>query len=336
MLPLNILRNVSLDMLMARPATPYEKLISSLDSTRSAMELTSMYFQAKVCKTLERIEGGKQFTVNKFNREDGGGEVACVLQGGKIVEKAGIHVAAFNGHLPPMAVQQMKTKFKDLHPDGLKFFATAVSGVTHFVNPHVPTMHFNYRYFEVEDINKKKCSWFGGGQDLTPVYIYEEDAAHFHTVLKDACDKHNPEYYPKYKKWCDEYFWNTFRGEARGIGGIFFDDLEEPDLESCFQFVFSCGEAILPAYMPIVEKHLNDEYTEKEKYWQQIRRGRYVEFNLVIDRGTKFGLFTPGIRVESILMSLPFQARWEYMHEPEEGSKEQQLIQVLKKPRDWA
>lgn len=204
-------------------------------------------------------------------------------------------------------------------------------------NNHLILVHLNYRYFEVVDQNTGEVSawWFGGGSDLTPSYLVEEDAKHFHQTLKDACDKHDASYYPKYKKWCDDYFWISHRGEARGIGGIFFDDLESRDSESIFSFVQDCGKSFLPSYVPILKQRMNESFTEEQKLWQQLRRGRYVEFNLVHDRGTKFGLATPGARIESILISLPLTARWEYMHSPEKGTQEDKMLQVLKKPRDW-
>lgn len=171
--------------------------------------------------------------------------------------------------------------------------------------------------------------------DLTPYYLNEDDAKHFHNSLKTACDKHDRSYYPKYKKWCDDYFFITHRGERRGIGGIFFDDHDIPNQTEAFEFVKSCAEAVIPSYIPLVKKHQNDGYGYAERQWQLLRRGRYVEFNLIYDRGTKFGLYTPGARYESILMSLPLSAKWEYMHEPEPGSKEAKLIDVLKNPREW-
>ncbi|KAG8509544.1 Oxygen-dependent coproporphyrinogen-III oxidase, mitochondrial [Galemys pyrenaicus] len=217
----------------------------------------------------------------------------------------------------------------------LPFCAMGVSSVIHPKNPHAPTIHFNYRYFEVEEADGNKQWWFGGGCDLTPTYLNQEDAVHFHRTLKEACDKHGPDLYPKFKKWCDEYFFIAHRGERRGIGGIFFDDLDSPSKEEVFRFVQSCAQAVVPSYIPLVKKHCNDSFTPQEKLWQQLRRGRYVEFNLLYDRGTKFGLFTPGSRIESILMSLPLTARWEYMHSPSENSKEAEILEVLRHPRDW-
>jgi coproporphyrinogen III oxidase len=202
----------------------------------------------------------------------------------------------------------------------------------------VPTVHANWRYFEMYDEKGNIINqWFGGGQDLTPYYLFEEDAKHFHQTCKTACDKHNPEFYPNYKKKCDEYFWNTHRNEARGIGGLFFDYLKENDtmkMEDWYNFVTEVGNSFLQAYVPIVEKRKDISYTEAQRTWQEIRRGRYVEFNLVHDKGTLFGLKTNG-RIESILMSLPPHVQWVYDHHPEVGSEEEKLIKVLENPVDW-
>ncbi|CAB1444717.1 unnamed protein product [Pleuronectes platessa] len=217
----------------------------------------------------------------------------------------------------------------------LPFCAMGVSSVIHPKNPHIPTVHFNYRYFEIEEGDGNKQWWFGGGTDLTPVYVNKDDAFHFHNTLKEACNKHHSQYYPDFKKWCDRYFYIRHRGETRGIGGIFFDDLDSPSQEEAFNFVKSCARTVVPCYLPIVHKHLSDAFTDEEKDWQQVRRGRYVEFNLVYDRGVKFGLATPGSRIESILMSLPLTARWEYMHEPAKGTREAEMLEVLRNPKDW-
>ncbi|XP_038047685.1 oxygen-dependent coproporphyrinogen-III oxidase-like [Patiria miniata] len=203
-----------------------------------------------------------------------------------------------------------------------------------FRNPMIPTLHFNYRYFEVEQEGETQW-WFGGGTDLTPYYLDEEDVKQFHGTLKKACDKHNPQHYPDFKKWCDNYFVVHHRGERRGVGGIFFDDLDTPSQEEAFAFVQECANAVIPSYVPMIKKHMNDGYGLKEREWQLLRRGRYVEFNLVHDRGTKFGLFTPQARIESILMSLPLSAKWRYKHSPVEGSKEDELMKVLKTPKEW-
>lgn len=219
----------------------------------------------------------------------------------------------------------------------VNFFACGLSLVIHPINPHAPTTHANYRYFETSDpvSGETQAWWFGGGADLTPSYLYEEDAKHFHQVHKDTLDKYDKELYPKYKKWCDEYFFIKHRNETRGIGGIFFDDLDSKPADDILRIIESSFDAFLAAYVPIVEKRKDTPYTPEQKQWQQIRRGRYVEFNLVLDRGTQFGLQTPGSRVESILMSLPATASWVYDHHPEAGSEEEKLIKVLQNPVEW-
>ncbi|XP_065055254.1 oxygen-dependent coproporphyrinogen-III oxidase-like [Rhopilema esculentum] len=330
-----ILKNVKKDFFMTEPISSFEDLVSGVDNCmKNRMELAVMFFQAKICKRIQELETGKNFIIDKWSRSEGGGGITCIIQDGSVFEKAGVNISVVHGRLPPEAVKQMRSRGKDIGGE-VDFFACGISSVMHPVNPHVPTVHFNYRYFETEDLAGQKMAWFGGGADLTPIYLDRDDTKHFHQTLKDSCDKFDPAHYPRFKKWCDNYFFNKFRDECRGVGGIFFDDLDQPDLETCFNFLFTCADSFIPSYVPIVEKHMNDEYSEKEKAWQQIRRGRYVEFNLVYDRGTKFGLFTPGARIESILMSLPLIARWEYMHIPEEGSKEHEVLEILKAPKDW-
>ena len=218
------------------------------------------------------------------------------------------------------------------------FFACGLSLVIHPKSPMVPTVHANWRYFEMYDKEGNIVDqWFGGGQDLTPYYLFEEDAEHFHQVCKTACDKHNPKFYPEYKKRCDEYFHNTHRNEGRGIGGLFFDYCKKTDemtMEDWYNFVTEVGDSFLDAYVPIVERRKVMDYTKEQRDWQEIRRGRYVEFNLVHDKGTLFGLKTNG-RIESILMSLPAHVQWRYDYHPEAGSEEEKLVEVLKKPVDW-
>ncbi|XP_054830744.1 oxygen-dependent coproporphyrinogen-III oxidase, mitochondrial [Eublepharis macularius] len=322
---------------MAAPVSGLGALRSRRGEMRSRMELLIMETQGQVCRALAELDRGASFTVDRWERKEGGGGISCVLQNGEIFEKAGVNVSVVFGHLSEEAAQQMRSRGKMLKAkDGkLPFCAMGVSSVIHPKNPYVPTIHFNYRYFEIEEADGSKQWWFGGGTDLTPTYLNEEDAVHFHKTLKEACDQHNPELYPKFKKWCDDYFYIKHRGERRGVGGIFFDDLDSPSKEEVFQFVQSCAKAILPCYIPIVKKHCHDTFTPEEKLWQQIRRGRYVEFNLVYDRGTKFGLATPGSRIESILMSLPLTARWEYMHSPPANSREAKILEVLRQPKDW-
>jgi coproporphyrinogen III oxidase len=292
--------------------------------------------QLEIVGELQLIDGN-QFLTDQWHRPEGGGGISCVLQDGKVFEKAGVNVSVVYGKLPEESARQMRSRGKAIQEGGeCRFFATGISMVLHPHNPMAPTIHLNYRYFEVENAGgEPETWWFGGGADLTPSYFFEEDARHFHRTLQQACSAHDAEYYPKFKAWCDKYFYIPHRGETRGIGGIFFDDLDDRPAEELFQFVQSCGRAFLPSYTPIVKRRLNMPYTQQQKDWQQIRRGRYVEFNLVYDRGTKFGLATPGSRIESILMSLPLTARWEYCQEPEEGSLEAELLAITKQPREY-
>ncbi|KAF9416854.1 Coproporphyrinogen-III oxidase [Entomortierella beljakovae] len=307
---------------------------------RLRMEEFVKHIQKEITEGLEKVDGEAKFKVDTWTREEGGGGTSMVMQDGKVFEKAGVAVSVVYGTLPPAAVAQMRAQHPRISAsdnEAKPFFATGISCVIHPHNPHAPTVHFNYRYFELggNDEDGEPISWwFGGGSDLTPSVLYEEDAVHFHKVIKEACDKHDPKYYGEFKKWCDDYFYIKHRGERRGIGGIFFDDLDGKPAEELFGFVKSCGNAFLDQYVPIMEKRKNTPFTEEEKLWQQIRRGRYVEFNLVYDRGTKFGLLTPGSRIESILMSMPLTARWEYMHEPK-IQEQAKLLEVLKTPRDW-
>ncbi|KAH6971854.1 Coproporphyrinogen III oxidase [Ilyonectria sp. MPI-CAGE-AT-0026] len=311
--------------------------------TESPMRLRMEKFikeqQKLIVEGLEQADGMK-FRKDEWERPNGGGGITCVLQEGKVFEKAGVGVSVVYGSLPKPAIEKMRANHKTLDPnvESLDFFAAGLSMVLHPYNPMAPTVHLNYRYFETANPDgTSQAWWFGGGSDLTPSYLFDEDAIHFHKTLKDACDSHDKEYYPRFKKWCDEYFYNKHRGECRGIGGIFFDDLDESerDQENTFAFIQDCLKSFLPSYIPILEKRKNMPYTEEEKDWQQIRRGKYVEFNLVHDRGTAFGLNTPGSRVESILMSLPLTASWKYMHEPEPKSREQRLVEVLRDPKEW-
>ena len=303
---------------------------------RLRMEKLCMDTQYVLCQELQNFEPTVKFRVDRWERPEGGGGVSCVLQNGETFEKAGVNVSVVHGKLPPEAVEQMRSRGKDL-PKGkeLPFYALGVSCVIHPVNPFIPTIHFNYRYFEVDNEEGKTLSWFGGGTDLTPYYLDEDDARHFHSTLKGACDSSDPGLYPKCKKWCDDYFYVKHRGERRGIGGIFFDDLDSPNKEETFKFIRACAHSVIPSYIPLVSKNKDRTYTKENERWQRLRRGRYVEFNLVYDRGTKFGLLTPSARIESILMSLPLVAQWEYMHEPQPGSPEEVLMKVLKEPRDW-
>lgn len=287
--------------------------------------------QNKITSALETVDGKAAFQEDEWQRKEGGGGKTRVIQNGNVIEKGGVNISAVYGPLP----QSMQSYFK---VDDVDFFACGLSLVIHPKNPFVPTVHANWRYFEMLDKSGKMVDqWFGGGQDLTPYYLYDEDARHFHKICKKACDKHDPNFYPKYKKQCDEYFWNAHRDEARGVGGLFFDYLkanEKRSIKDWYNFVTEVGDSFLEAYLPIVERRKEMSFEQAHRDWQEIRRGRYVEFNLVHDKGTLFGLKTNG-RIESILMSLPPHVQWRYDHHPESNSKEEELINVLQHPRDW-
>ena len=287
--------------------------------------------QNTICAGLESVDGKAQFVEDLWERPEGGGGRTRVIENGAVFEKGGVNISSVYGELPLALRKQFGVEAGD-------FYACGLSLVLHPKNPMVPTVHANWRYFEMYDGSGAIVTqWFGGGQDLTPYYLFDEDAIHFHTVCKKACDQHNANFYPMYKKRCDEYFWNAHRNEARGIGGLFFDYLKENDeftLQNRYNFVTEVGNSFLESYLPIVEKRKELEYSEIQRDWQEIRRGRYVEFNLVHDKGTLFGLKTNG-RIESILMSLPPNVQWRYCHEPEEGTWEAKLIDVLMHPKDW-
>ncbi len=287
--------------------------------------------QDNICSGLEQMDGKAVFIEDKWERAEGGGGKTRVIADGNVFEKGGVNTSVVSGKLP----KAMQEAFKVPESD---FFACGLSLVIHPRNPYVPTVHANWRYFELYDTSGKRLDcWFGGGSDLTPYYIFKEDCKHFHTTLKNAMEPFGAELYPKYKQQCDEYFVNKHRdNETRGIGGVFYDYLrpiDKKDEERLFEFQQANGNAFLNAYLPIVEKRKDTPYGEREIEWQEIRRGRYVEFNLIHDRGTIFGLKTNG-RTESILMSLPPRARWYYDYHPEPGSKEAELLEYLK-PRDW-
>lgn len=316
-----------------------ESGVNETSPMRLRMEQFIKQQQSEIVRALESVDG-KKFQIDEWDRPNGGGGISCVLQDGNVFEKAGVNISVVYGTLPRGAIAKMRANHKALDPDveSLEFFAAGLSLVLHPHNPMAPTVHLNYRYFETANNDgSTNAWWFGGGTDLTPSYLFDEDVIHFHKGIKDACDKHDKDYYPRFKKWCDEYFSVKHRGECRGVGGIFFDDLDdaEKDRESLFSFVQSCCGAFLPSYVPILQRRKEMPFTDKEKQWQQLRRGRYVEFNLVHDRGTAFGLQTPGARIESILMSLPLTARWQYQHEPEKGSREERLVNILKQPIEW-
>jgi coproporphyrinogen III oxidase len=287
--------------------------------------------QDNITTKLEEVDGKAKFQQDIWERPEGGGGRTRVIENGNVFEKGGVNISKVYGELPKSMQQYFGVENAD-------FFACGLSLVIHPNSPMVPTVHANWRYFEMYNKNGDIVDqWFGGGQDLTPYYLFEEDAQHFHRTCKNACDAHNPEFYPAYKKRCDEYFWNAHRNEARGVGGLFFDyckATETMNMEDWYNYVTEVGDSFLDAYVPIVIKRKGLEYTQEQRDWQEIRRGRYVEFNLVHDKGTLFGLRTNG-RIESILMSLPPHVQWRYDHHPEKGSPEEQLIEVLQHPKNW-
>lgn len=287
--------------------------------------------QDEICGALEQVDGVAKFREDLWERPEGGGGRTRVIENGNVFEKGGVNISAVHGKLPE-AMQKM------FNVGDVDFFACGLSLVIHPKSPMVPTVHANWRYFEMYDASGEIIDqWFGGGQDLTPYYLFDEDARHFHQICKNACDRHDASFYPKYKKQCDAYFWNAHRNEARGIGGLFFDYLKkgEKSLDQWYDFVTDIGNSFTSAYIPIVEKRKHLPYSEANRNWQEIRRGRYVEFNLVHDKGTLFGLRTNG-RIESILMSLPPHVQWVYDHRPAPGSDEEKLVQVLRYPVEWA
>jgi len=290
--------------------------------------------QDRICLAIESADGKGKFKEDLWEHHSGGGGRTRLIQNGNVIEKGGVNFSSVKGEVHPRLRQQMQLN----DTDDFHFTATGVSIVMHPKNPHVPIIHMNVRYFE---LSNGTC-WFGGGIDLTPHYVIEEDATAFHKVLKSACDKHHADFYLKFKTWADDYFFIQHRNETRGIGGIFFDYLKPDEAgygsnlskEELFAFVKEIGESFAPVYTNLMTKYKDHSFTEDQKQWQYLRRGRYVEFNLVWDRGTKFGLETNG-RTESILMSLPPQANWEYNFIPEENSVEAKTLKLLKKGIDW-
>ena len=284
--------------------------------------------QDRICDALTELDG-EAFREDRWEREQGGGGRTRVLEEGRVFEKAGVNFShVFGEGLPPSATAA--------RPElaGRGFQAMGVSLVIHPRNPHVPTSHANVRFFIAEKPDAEPVWWFGGGFDLTPYYGYREDAVHWHRVAREACAPLGDDAYPRYKQWCDEYFYLKHRAEPRGVGGLFFDDLNAPDFATAFAFLRSVGDHYIPAYAPIVERRMDTPWTERQREFQLYRRGRYVEFNLVYDRGTLFGLQTGG-RTESILMSLPPLVSWKYDWQPQPGSREAELYEVFLKPRDW-
>ena len=286
--------------------------------------------QDQITTAIEGLDGQATFQEDLWQRAEGGGGRTRVIENGAVFEKGGVNISGVHGQLP-------ESMQRYLNVEDAAFFACGLSLVLHPKNPMVPTVHANWRYFELYDQNNNIADqWFGGGLDLTPYYLFEEDIRHFHQTCKTACDRHDPQFYTDYKKRCDQYFWNTHRNEARGVGGLFFDYLkaDQRPMDQWYDFVTDVADNFLLAYSPIVEKRKNHPYTDQHRNWQEIRRGRYVEFNLVHDKGTLFGLKTNG-RIESILMSLPPKVQWQYDHTPAEGSPEAALVDCLQHPKDW-
>ena len=292
------------------------------------------HLQDEICSTLEQQDGKNVFTNDEWFRAEGkgGGGRSRVIENGNVFEKGGVNTSVVYGKV----TDRMR---KHMTLNGVKWFACGISIVLHPVNPFVPTVHCNYRMFELYNENDEVSDrWFGGGTDLTPYYLFEDDAVHFHTTYKNVCDGFDPSFYPSFKKDCDDYFVNTHRNnERRGIGGIFYDHQrpsENHDPDFWMNFNKACANTFIPSYVAIVEKRKNSPFTPDHKHWQEIRRGRYVEFNLIHDRGTIFGLKTNG-RTESILMSLPPTVRFEYNYQPQPGSEEDKLLQVCLQPKEW-
>ena len=288
--------------------------------------------QNRICIELENSDGKSKFVEDKWKRAEGGGGSTRVIENGNVFEKGGVNTSVVFGDVS----DAMKTQLKI---DGAKWFACGLSLVLHPLNPFVPTVHCNYRMFELYDEKEEVIDrWFGGGTDLTPYYLFEEDAKHFHQTYKNVCDEFDLDFYPTFKKNCDDYFVNTHRNnERRGIGGVFYDyqrPNEKQDVNFWVDFGKACGNAFIPSYLPIVEKRKNCSFTAENRYWQEIRRGRYAEFNLIHDRGTLFGLKTNG-RTESILMSLPPTVRFDYNYQPVAESEEEKLLQVCLQPKEW-
>jgi coproporphyrinogen III oxidase len=285
--------------------------------------------QQAIVSSLESLDG-RRFRHDAWSRPEGGGGLTQVLEDGVVFERAGVNVSHVHGASLPPSASAGRPELA-----GRSFQAMGVSLVLHPRNPYVPTVHMNVRFFLAGEAAAATAWWFGGGMDLTPYYPFVEDARHFHRVCREALAPFGADRYPRYKRWCDEYFYLKHRGEPRGIGGVFFDDLNHPDFAECFALTRSVGSHFLPAYLPIVERRRGLAYGERERAFQAYRRGRYVEFNLVYDRGTLFGLQSGG-RTEAILMSLPPRVEWRYDWKPEPGSAEERLYTEFLAPKDWA
>lgn len=329
-----------------------EKLDQRQQSIRGRVDKVLRQVFETTCQAIEQLDGSKFIEQNWIRDKTGAwiaGEnsedtiyVDRALHNGNIFEKVGVNYVAIEGELPPGMTFQKSGALATAKADQITadrstpYFATGTSFVIHPHNPMVPIAHVNYRYFQT-GIGGTQPSywWFGGGADLTPAYLFEEDAVHFHKVHKEVCDKYDPSYYPRFKEGCDEYFHIQHRGENRGIGGIFFDHLNEPKAEELLSFVTDCAEAFILAYMPIVERRKDMSFTEENKYWQRLVRGRYVEFILTSDRGIRFGLASGMVNQQSVFNCMPPEACWKYDDQPAPGSREALLRELLKKPREW-
>lgn len=301
------------------------------DIDAAAVKAYLLEIQRQICAGLEQADGGASFHTDQWDRDTGGSGITRVISEGAVIEKGGVNFShVFGKALPPAAT----AKRPELA--GGAFQAMGVSLVIHPRNPYVPTSHANIRFFIAEKPGIEPVWWFGGGYDLTPYYGFDEDCRHWHGTAKDACAPFGAEVYPQYKQWCDEYFFLKHRQEPRGIGGLFYDDLNEWGFAKSFAFMQAVGNSYLPAYLPIVQRRKDTPYGAREKRFQQYRRGRYVEFNLVYDRGTIFGLQSGVGRIESILMSLPPEVRWDYDYRPEPGTEEARLYSDYLRPREWA
>ena len=305
---------------------------------RERVKGTIQHVQKVITESLE-AEEGSEFMKDSWTRKDGNGYgQANIIQGGKVFEKGGVNFTELEIPLSASLALSMSERGKNIDKEKLeshKLYAVGVSLVIHPRNPMIPTIHANYRYMEITLEGEKKEWWFAGGSDLTPYYLDEEDCVLFHSCLKEAMDTANPEFYPIYKKECDDYFWIKHRGFSRGVGGVFFDDVNTLDRETLLAMIKSCGESFVSYYPQMVQKHKDEPFTKENRKWQKIRRGHYVEYNLCYDRGTKFGLMTPDANLEAIFMPMPLAAKWEYKYIPEEGSPEHRLLEVLRNPRDW-
>lgn len=296
---------------------------------KDAVKKYLLSLQNSICESLEKIEPSKNFLEDTWVREEGGGGRSRVLVDGDVIEKGGVNFSHVYGSKMPASATAHRPELA-----GRSFEAMGVSLVIHPNNPYVPTSHMNVRFFVAEKDGEEPVWWFGGGYDLTPFYGIKDDCIHWHKTAKAACDHFDTDFYPRFKKWCDEYFYLKHRDEARGIGGLFFDDFNELGFIKSFEFLQSIGDSFVAAYIPIINNRYKINYGDRERQFQLYRRGRYVEFNLVFDRGTLFGLQTGG-RTESILMSLPPLVRWEYDYQPQAGSQEALLTEEFLPAQDW-